>query len=150
MRVGMPVIKNLREHKLILDTHVFIWAMSGLGKLSAAFRKSFEHSLKSHIVLLSPISIWEIGMLVEKKRIELDMDAQEWVDQALEIPGLKLAPITAKIAIQSTRLPGILHSDPADRILIATAHEENAVLITCDEKLLKYGEDKFVNVYDPS
>jgi PIN domain nuclease of toxin-antitoxin system len=57
--------------------------------------------------------------------------------------------MTPKIAIQSTRLPGIIHGDPADRILTATAHEENAVLVTCDEKLLKYGEENFISVYNP-
>jgi PIN domain nuclease of toxin-antitoxin system len=58
-------------------------------------------------------------------------------------------PITPRIAIQSTRLPGAIHGDPADRILVATAHECNSVLVTCDEKLLAYGKDKFVNVHDP-
>lgn len=146
----MPIVKNLKEYKIILDTHVFIWIMNGNPNLSHVFRKSFEHALKANLVILSPISIWEIGMLVEKKRIELDRDVQEWVDQALDIPGLRIAPITPQIAIQSTRLPGMIHADPADRLLIATTHEENAVLATCDEKLLKYGEDKFINVHDPS
>ncbi|HNA62186.1 MAG TPA: type II toxin-antitoxin system VapC family toxin [Rhabdochlamydiaceae bacterium] len=146
----MPIIKNLKQHKLLLDTHVWLWIMIGNSDLTANFRKAFAHSQKNQGVLISPISIWEIGMLVEKNRIQIDMDVQEWVDQALDIPGVKLSPITSRIAIQSSRLPGIVHGDPADRLLIATAHEENAVLTTCDEKLLKYGADKFVNVHDPS
>lgn len=150
MRLGMPIINQLKQHKLILDTHVWIWILTGSTNLKPSFRKAFEHSLKTHIVLISPISIWEIGMLVQKKRIQIEMDVQEWIEQALDIPGMKLAAITPRIAIQSTRLPGELHGDPADRLLVATAHEENAVLITCDEKLLTYGKDKFVNVHDPS
>lgn len=146
----MPIIENLRQHKILLDTHVWLWVMTANSILKPDFRKAFENSLKTHGVLISPISIWEIGMLVEKKRIEIEMDTQEWIDQALDIPGMKLSAMTPRIAIQSTRLPGIIHADPADRILIATAHEENAVLVTCDEKLLKYGKDKFVNVNDPS
>lgn len=145
----MPIVKNLKQHKIVLDTHIWLWVMMGNTELSPSFRKAFAHSLKIHGVLISPISIWEIGMLVEKKRIQLDMDTQEWIDQALDIPGIKLSPISPRIAIQSTRLPGAIHGDPADRILIATAHEENAVLVTCDEKLFKYGTDKFVNVFDP-
>lgn len=146
----MPVIENLKQHKIVLDTHVWLWVMTGNSAIKDSFRKAFEHSLKINGVLISPISIWEIGMLVEKKRIQIDMDTQEWIDQALDIPGITLAEITPRIAIQSTRLPGVIHGDPSDRFLIATAHEENAVLVTCDEKLLKYGKDKFVNVYDPS
>jgi len=145
----MPIIENLKQHKLLLDTHVWIWAMDGNANLKPSFRKAFEHSLTINGILISPISIWEIGMLVEKKRIQIDMDAQEWVDQALENPGIKLVAISSRIAIQSTRLPGLIHADPADRLLVATAHEENAVLVTCDEKVLLYGKDKFVNVHDP-
>ena len=77
------------------------------------------------------------------------MDTQEWIEQALDVPGMKLSAITPRIAIQSTRLPGVIHGDPADRLLVATAHEENAVLVTCDAKLIKYGEDKFVNIHNP-
>ena len=42
------------------------------------------------------------------------------------------------------------NNDPADRILIASAYEEHAVLVTADEKMLKYGEDHFISVYDPT
>lgn len=146
----MSIVKNLKQHKLVLDTHVWLWAMTGDTTLTSGFRRAFEHSLKIEGVLISPISIWEIGMLVEKKRIQLDRDTMEWIEQALDTPGIKLSPMTARIAIQSTRLPGNIHGDPADRLLIATAHEENAVLVTCDEKLLQYGQDKFVNVHNPS
>lgn len=146
----MPIIKSIKHHKLVLDTHVWLWLMLGSSNLSRPFRQSIELSQKHHGILISAISIWEIGMLAERKRIQLEMDALDWTLQALDFPGIRLVQMTPKIAIQSTRLPGIVHGDPADRILIATAHEENAVLVTCDEKLLKYGEDRFVSVYDPT
>src|SRR5947209_1386955 len=146
----MPIIKAVKQHKLVLDTHVWLWLMMGSSQLSRSFCQGIEQSQKHHGILISIISIWEIGMLAERKRIQLDMDALDWVLQAIDFPGMRLVQISPKIAIQSTRLPGIIHGDPADRILVATAHEENAVLVTCDEKLLKYGEDKFLSVYDPS
>ena len=118
--------------------------------LTKAFKKSFEEVFKKHVALLSHLSVWEIGMLVDKERIELDRDVLEWIDRALELPGLSLSPITTRIAILSTRLPGEIHFDPVDRLLIATAHEENAVLITCDKKILNYGKGKFISVLDPS
>jgi PIN domain nuclease of toxin-antitoxin system len=73
----MPIIESLKQHKLVLDTHVWLWVMTGNTILKPSFRKAFEHSLKIHHVLISPISIWEIGMLVAKKRIQIDMDSQE-------------------------------------------------------------------------
>ncbi len=146
----MPILKRLQQHKILLDTHVWLWSMTAHPTLIAQFRQSLELALSRNVVLVSPISVWEIGMLVEKKRIEIEMDVLEWIDRALETPGIQLAAITPSIAIQSTRLPNLAHCDPADRLLIATAHEESAVLVTCDKKILQYGQDKFLAVYDPS
>ena len=89
-------------------------------------------------------------MLVERKRILLDMDMTDWLKQWVELPGIMIAEFSLQVALLSNRLPGTIHSDPADRILIATAYEENAVLVTADEKILKYGEDHFISVYDPT
>ncbi len=150
MRPGMPILKQLKQHKILLDTHVWLWAMTGSSILKSSFCEAYEKILKSNGVIISPLSIWEMGMLVEKNRIEMEMDVMDWVNQALEIPGTQLCPITPRIAIQSTRLPGDIHGDPVDRLLIATAHEENAVLVTCDKKILAFGAEKFIHVFDPS
>lgn len=146
----MPIIKKLQQHKLLLDTHILIWLMIGDQIITPAFRKAIETSQLHDNILISPISIWEIGMLTEKKRIELEMDCMDWIEQALSTPGIRLIPISPSIAVQSTRLPGEIHGDPADRLLIATAHEENAVFVTCDQKLIAYGKDNFVSVYNPT
>lgn len=145
----MPLIRNLKQHKLLLDTHVWLWLMTGDSILSPSFTEAIERSQGHDNVLISAISIWEVGMLVEKKRVELEMDCLDWVEQSLAGPGIRLVPLSPRIAIESTRLPGEIHGDPADRILIATAHEEGAVFVTCDQKLLEYGSDRFVTVYDP-
>jgi PIN domain nuclease of toxin-antitoxin system len=146
----MPLLKKLQQHKILLDTHVWLWAMIGNPNLTKDFSATFEKHLRSQGVLISPMSIWEIGMLVEKKRIEIEMDVMDWVNQALDNPGMQLSPVTPEIAIQSARLPGEVHGDPVDRLLIATAFEENAVLVTCDKKILEYGAGKFISVYNPS
>lgn len=145
----MPVYKSLKKHKLLLDTHVWIWLMLGDERLNLSFRRRVERDEEKELVLVSAISIWELGMLVERKRIQLEMDCLDWVEQAFASSSVDLIPLTPRIAIQSTRLPEIPHSDPADRILIATAHEYNAVLITHDQKILDYGKGKFIGVYDP-
>jgi PIN domain nuclease of toxin-antitoxin system len=145
----MPIVKKLEQHKLLLDTHVWIWLMNEDLKLSSNFLKAVDRCQKQDTILISAISIWEIGMLVEKKRIELNMDCLDWVERSLSLSGIVLVPISPRIAIQSTRLPGVIHGDPADRILIATAVEESAVLATHDQKLLDYGTGKFLSMHDP-
>jgi PIN domain nuclease of toxin-antitoxin system len=74
----------------------------------------------------------------------------DWLKHWIELPGIQIAELSCQVAILSNRLPGNIHGDPADRILIASAFEENAVLITADEKILKFGQNPFVSVYDPT
>lgn len=143
----MPVYKNLKKHKLLLDTHVWIWLMLGDERLHLSFRRAVEQYKEKEFIFISAISVWELGMLVERKRIQLEIDCLDWVEQALA--NIDLLPLTPRIAIQSTRLPETPHGDPADRILIATAHEYNAILVTHDQKILDYGKGKFIGVYDP-
>jgi PIN domain nuclease of toxin-antitoxin system len=119
----------------------------GNEKLKITFRRAVDRSQSRYGTLVSPLSIWEVGMLAEKQRIILEMDTADWVDQALS--QIVIAPFSPSIALQSCCLPGEVHGDPVDRILIATAHEEHAVLVTADEKLLSYGQDNFISVHNP-
>jgi PIN domain nuclease of toxin-antitoxin system len=86
--------------------------------------------------LVSAITPWEIGILVSKKRIDLYRDVMDWVRDALSLPGVSLVPLSAEIAVGSTRLPWEMHADPADRILVATARNLGATLVTADRALL--------------
>lgn len=146
----MPVIKELKQHKVLLDTHVWIWVAQGNSILSLPARKAIARAQEREHLLISPISIWEISMLVERKRILLDMDVADWLKQWVELPGIVTVEFSFQVAMLSNRLPGTIHGDPADRILIASAYEENAVLVTADEKILKFGQDHFISVYDPT
>ena len=145
----MPVLKKLHRHALVFDTHIWLWYFSGDKQFLESFKRAVEKCRDRDALFLSPISVWEIGMLVQKNRIELEVDVMEWINTSLEERGVTLAPISPKIAIESTRLPDTNHGDPADRMLIATAHEQNAVLVTCDKKLFKYGKGNYVSVYNP-
>ncbi len=145
----MPVLKSVKKHKLLLDTHVWIWLIMGDERLSRNFRRAIDESQENSLIFISAITIWEIGMLVERKRIELEMDCIDWIEESLGKPGVNLLPLSPRIAIQSFRLPGNPHGDPADRILVATACESNAILVTHDEKLLQLGKNKWLGVYDP-
>ena len=145
----MPLLKSLKQHRVLLDTHVWLWVTSGNSRISKEFVQIYERDVKLNKVFLSPMSIWETGMLVQKGRIELETDPLEWVNTALEV-GIQLCPITPRIAIQSGRLPGDVHGDPVDRLLIATAFDENLVLVTCDQKILDFSSGNLINTFDPS
>lgn len=89
-------------------------------------------------------------MLVAKERLVLDRDVGEWISAALALPGLCLEPLSPPIAVASTRLPGRLHGDPADRIIAATARHLGATLITDDRLLLEYGQAGHLKVLPAS
>jgi len=132
---------------LLLDTHCWVWMQFGItSQFSLEGRAALDRAADENRLLLSVISVWEVALLESKRRLELWMDCAAWMEQALRTPGLTLAPLTPEIAIQSTRLPGVLHGDPADRLIVATARAHGAMLMTKDRKLLAYGRAKHVRV----
>jgi PIN domain nuclease of toxin-antitoxin system len=125
---------------LLLDTHCWVWMQFGLQEpFSARGLVTLREAAAHARLLVSVISVWEVALLESKGRIRLWMDCETWVRQALVTPGLTLAPLTPEIAIASTRLPGDLHGDPADRLIVATARAHGATLLTKDTKILAYG-----------
>lgn len=144
----MAVVKQLKQHKLLMDTHIWIGLMVGDPRLMPGFRSAADRGQKTGALFLSPISIWELGMLVSNKRLELEMDCRDWVEQSLS-SGIQLAPISPRIALHSCQLPGKIHGDPVDRLLVATAYELSAVLVTCDKKLVDYGKERFISTHNP-
>ena len=104
-----------------------------------------EKASEESLLRVSAISIWEIGMLEAKGRVRFDIDCLDWIDEALGLPGVSLMPLTPSICIRSSRLPEGLHGDPADRIIVATARELGAILVTRDERILRYSEAGHLN-----
>ncbi|MDB5099285.1 MAG: hypothetical protein JWM80_3706 [Cyanobacteria bacterium RYN_339] len=123
---------------VVLDTHAWIWLMNGQ-PLADAAREAIAAAAAHGAVLVPAIAVWEVGMLEAKGRLALDGPVLAWVERALAAPGVQLAPLTPRIAIDSTALPGELHGDPADRLIVATARQHDALLVTRDAKLLGYG-----------
>lgn len=126
---------------VLLDTHAWVWLLNGSERLGPKARKAIQRSLADEAVLVSAISPWEVAMLVAKGRLILDRDVGEWVQTALSLPGFRLEPISAEVTVASTRLPGVIHSDPADRMIAATARHLGSTLITADQLLLDYGKN---------
>jgi PIN domain nuclease of toxin-antitoxin system len=118
---------------IVLDTHVwFFWINDNMDELSEAALKAI-HS--NETLGVSIISCWEIAMLVAKQRLKLRVDVQQWIDQALKYPGIKLIQIDPQIVVLSTRLPGQFHGDPADRLIAATCMTHNSPLLSRDKKI---------------
>jgi PIN domain nuclease of toxin-antitoxin system len=137
----------MSQNLLLLDTHIWIWAINKeIDELSVTALNAIAKAESSRTLAISAISVWEVGMLDAKGRITCTPDCSTWVDQALSFPGLTFIPLTPAIAIQSSRLPGEIHGDPADRILVATCLQMNATLLTKDRKLLAYGADSHITV----
>lgn len=87
-------------------------------------------------------------MLEQRGRVALPMNIRTWVDQALKQPGISVAPLTPEIVIESVHLPGELHGDPADRILVATARVLGAKLLTKDAQLIRYSRQRYVKAVE--
>jgi PIN domain nuclease of toxin-antitoxin system len=136
------------EGHILIDTHCWIWSQFGYDyEFSASGLSTFKQAAADGILLLSVISVWEVALLESKQRLHLHMDCLEWVRRALDMPGMSLVPITPEIAVESTRLPGNMHADPADRILVATARNLGARLMTRDQALLDYGHKRHARIF---
>jgi PIN domain nuclease of toxin-antitoxin system len=89
-------------------------------------------------LLLSAISPWEFSKLLEKKKVGISCAPEDWINTALDMPKLRLVPLSPVLSYRATVLPQPFHNDPADQIIVATAREENATILTKDEKILSY------------
>ena len=119
--------------KLLLDTHIWVWSLGEPSRLTR--RVTLALSSKSSELWLSPISVWELGILVEKGRIGLPGGLDVWIDEALRVAPMREAPVTHTV-IRALRAIETPHRDPADRFLAATAAALDLQLVTADERLL--------------
>ena len=123
------------ESVIVLDTHVLIWLRSGDRRLGSTARREIDQALELGDAAASSISFWEVALLAERRRIELDFEVGEW-RQLLLREGLLEIPVNGDIAIRAAKLEG-LRRDPADRLIIATALEGHQ-LVTADRQILDW------------
>ncbi len=126
---------------VLLDTCAVIW-LANREKLRPEAVEVIFHAGEHEGIFISPVSAWEIGLL-NRGRLSSGNhflpDAKTWFTRMMSAPSIKLAPFTAEIAIDSSSLPQPLHSDPADRLLIATARHLGVPFVTRDRKIEAYG-----------
>ncbi len=133
---------------VVLDTHAWLWLMSGDPTLRQEAIAVAREAAAAGTLHVSAISTWEIAMLTARGRIVLPQDPLDWVRASVERAGVVVAELSPDVLIGSTRLPGDLHGDPADRFIVATARRLGAVLITRDRALLAYAAQGHVRALE--
>lgn len=128
---------------IVLDTHIWVWWVHNDAQLSDKHREII-HGNEDAGLGVSVFSCWEVAKLVELKRLTLHCAIAEWMETALQYPGVQLLALTPEIVIESTQLPGEFHRDPADQIIVATARFYDCPLLTVDNKILKYPHVKLL------
>lgn len=131
---------------LLLDTCAVIWIADG-APLSVAALTAMDAATNAGLpTYISPITAWEAGLLVSRKRLQFAATPERWFAAAIARPTIKLAPMPPELLIASSFLPGKPPRDPADRIIAATARDLGATLITRDKALLAYGKQGHLSV----
>ncbi len=118
---------------LLLDTHIWIWNDAAPEKLTSEINRELANPKNQ--LWLSPVSIWEMIILLEKRRINLKQDFRSWADESVRDLHLQEATITWEVA-HELRYTMLTHRDPADRFLVATAKVYDLTLVTSDELLM--------------
>lgn len=122
---------------LLLDTCAAIWLANG-DTMSRQSTAAIRNAAASGDVLVSPVTAWEIGLLAAKRGINFRPSPRDWFNGLMARPGMRLIPLTPEMAIDSSFLPGSVHGDPADRLLIATARHLQVPVVTRDSRILVY------------
>lgn len=123
---------------LLLDTCAAIWISEAQPLADDALTAIEQSHRRGELLYVSPITAWEIGLLMSRGKVSSPMSPQRWFERFLAAPGVRLADMSPDILIASSFLPGAPPRDPADRILAATARELGYRLMTRDRPLLTY------------
>lgn len=124
---------------ILLDTHVLIWLTKESASLGQRSRAAYDRAIQNNEVAISVVSYWELGMLVAKGRLEA-AHAPAYYRQNIRETAIIELPLTGDIAILAAELR-LLHGDPADRFIAATALAHGATLMTADRRLLAWDGD---------
>lgn len=120
---------------IVLDTHVLIWDALTPERLSEPARTAIAQANQSDGVIICDISVWEIAMLLQKGRLQVQTDPLTFITLVLQANKARVQAITPFIAILATQFPAQINQDPADRLIAATTLAEHATLVTADRNL---------------
>jgi PIN domain nuclease of toxin-antitoxin system len=120
---------------ILLDTCTLLWLASDQNRLS----RNAKAAISKHAgeLFISSISAFEIALKSRKGNIQLPLPSSEWVLEALKHHGIQELPVDSLISIKSVELP-LLHNDPCDRFIIASAIQNSMAIVTCDPLIAQY------------
>jgi PIN domain nuclease of toxin-antitoxin system len=135
----------------LLDTHIWIWLGEGDDRrIGPRTRQRLSRAESDGLIRVSPISLFEITVLHATDKLRLNRPLEQWIRDAFELSSYRLAELTAAVAIDAGFIPRAALADPADRMLVATARQLDATLVTSDRAILRYADDGHVRVHDGS
>lgn len=123
---------------ILIDTQALVWLIEGNRRLGSEARGIIEQERADSVALIAPVSVWEASMLVDKGKLVLSRPVLAWFEAVLVSPGFRIADWTVAIGADAGQLPGDIHGDPADRLIIATARALGCPLLTADRAILDY------------
>jgi PIN domain nuclease of toxin-antitoxin system len=134
----------------LIDTHIWLWYLDGVAsEIAPDALALLRRAVVGPGLYVSDMSVWEIGTKSAKGKLALAPSTSAWIDRAAEQPGFRFAPLDRAALLASTQLPGTIHGDPVDRILIATASGAGIPLVTVDRAIIEYAQaTKAVSICD--
>jgi PIN domain nuclease of toxin-antitoxin system len=130
----------------LLDTHIWLWWLLGDSRLSFDEARVLDELPPQNRPALSVISLWEIAMLVELGRVQLDISLEEFLQKACSPETVNLIPLNMEVVLEMNTLPSSFHRDPADRLIVSSARVAKRPLSTHDRKIC---ESDLVTIWRP-
>ena len=131
---------------MLIDTHFIVWYFTNNPCLQKHEWVLIEQAIYKGNAYISTMSFLEIVTLERKRRLQILMPLKDWFAKFIHLPGITTLPLSLEVALESGKLPGTFHPDPADRILVATARVYNIPLLTRDSQILAYGSAGHVGI----
>lgn len=120
---------------IVLDTHAWLWWVSAPGRLGRAAARAIRGARG---IGVPAVCCLEVAVAAARGRIGLDRPILEWLNGALALPRVVLVPLSPAVAVKAAELPPSFPGDPADRMIVATAILESALLVTRDDRIQGY------------
>jgi PIN domain nuclease of toxin-antitoxin system len=119
----------------LLDTHIWLWWLTGAPDLNRTSREALDHLAAQELPFISAISIWEAQMLIARRRLTIQESFAIWIRRMTAPDMIRILPLDASVVVAVHDLPASFHGDPADRIIVASAIAHGLTLATQDRAI---------------
>ncbi len=140
-QVWKPAAQPTYDGPLLLDTPMWVWILEGnTSRIAPAAVPLLQRAAAGAGLTVCDISYWEVAVKAAKGKLTLSIAPTLWLRRAERAPGISSLSLDREILLLSTQLPGDIHGDPADRMLIAAAQLHAMPLITVDQRIIEYAK----------